>query len=65
MVQQTVICDACRQVVIESRTRLAIDCGPAHEAGIREADLCRDCGERLLDFLRSGAPELASTLATA
>ena len=61
MVKLEVSCDRCRAVIMADRTRLAIACGPLRtihvdDNGEAVIDLCRECAEALLAWLRPEGP---------
>jgi hypothetical protein len=62
VVKLEVSCDRCRAVIPADRTKLAIETGPLRAVqvnGNEEAviDLCRECAEALLAWLRAGRLE--------
>jgi len=49
-------CTRCGAIATEAPSVVRAESGPVRDAGLVELTLCRDCGERLLDFVRAGAP---------
>lgn len=56
-VEQRVICDRCRSVLIENRAALVVQSGPLRIR--RETlDLCSDCQDQLEGWLAEFSPEM-------
>jgi hypothetical protein len=61
VVKLEVSCDRCRAVITTDRTRLTIETGPlravqVNDSGEAVIDLCRECAEALLAWLRPEGP---------
>jgi predicted Zn finger-like uncharacterized protein len=61
MIRMEVTCDRCRAVIVVDRTKLAIASGPLRAVRVDDngesiIDLCRECAEALLAWLRPERP---------
>lgn len=58
----SIVCDLCGSPCLEGWSVITCPAGAIRDQLPDEVHACKVCGQRLLDFLRSGRPELSGSL---